>query len=121
MTTTIHVQGAIGDLRGLMCSLAFEIAPGVFVGRVDARRREWLKTMVTSMVERGAVPAECRVTCAWATDTERGFDYWIVGRSRVVDIDLDGFLLPGRFKTWNSSGVSEESATATSESVPHGW
>jgi len=74
------------SLKGDMTKWLFEIATGVYVGKVSARVRDLLWKRVCSSIKGG------RAVMVYTTDTEQGFDF------RTLDdtwepIDFDGLKL----------------------------
>lgn len=82
----LHLTSCPPALRGAMTKWLFEIATGVYVGKVSARVRDLLWNRVCSTIKNG------RAVLVYTTDTEQGFDFRTYGDTWEA-IDFDGLKL----------------------------
>ena len=83
----IVVENVPPRLRGRLAVWLLEVRAGVYVGKVSARVRE----MIWSQVEIGL--EDGNAVMAWSTNTEIGYDFMTLGKSRRIPVELDGIKL----------------------------
>ena len=74
-------------LRGRLAVWLLEVRAGVYVGNPSKRLREFIWAQVSDAVEDG------NAVMAWNTNTESGYDFVTVGKSRRIPVDFDGLRL----------------------------
>jgi CRISPR-associated protein Cas2 len=74
-------------LRGRLAIWLLEVRAGVYIGDVSKRVREMIWEQCGKEAEEG------NVVLAWATNTESGFDFQTLGRSRRIPVEFDGLRL----------------------------
>jgi CRISPR-associated protein Cas2 len=74
-------------LRGRLAVWLLEVRAGVYVGNPSKRLREFIWGQVSDAVEDG------NAVMAWNTNTESGYDFVTVGKSRRIPVDFDGLRL----------------------------
>lgn len=74
-------------LHGYLARWLIEIQTGVYIGRVSASVRDLLWDKAIDLGSGG------RVTQAWSSASEQGFDFRISGDDRRSIVDFDGFQL----------------------------
>jgi CRISPR-associated protein Cas2 len=74
-------------LRGRLAVWLLEVRAGVYVGNPSKRLREFIWGQVSEAVEDG------NAVMAWNTNTESGYDFVTVGKSRRIPVDFDGLRL----------------------------
>lgn len=83
----IVVENAPPRLRGRLAIWLLEIRAGVYVGKVSRRVREMIWNHVEKGIEDG------NAVMAWSTNTESGFDFFTLGKSRRIPKEMDGIKL----------------------------
>ena len=74
-------------LRGRLAVWLLEVRAGVYVGNPSKRLREFIWGQVSEAVEDG------NAVMAWNINTESGYDFVTVGKSRRIPVDFDGLRL----------------------------
>ncbi|WP_442499402.1 type I-E CRISPR-associated endoribonuclease Cas2e [Methylobacter sp. sgz302048] len=83
----IVVENVPPRLRGRLAVWLIEIRAGVYVGDLSVKVRE----MIWSQIEEGI--EEGNAVMVWSTNTESGFDFMTLGKSRRLPVELDGLKL----------------------------
>lgn len=90
MTVVVVLIAAPQGLRGHLTRWMVEVNAGVFVGRISARVRNRLWSVLTTRIEDGqAVMIE-------VDNNEQGWNVRTAGRDRWVPVDYDGLILSAR-------------------------
>lgn len=87
----IVVENVPPRLRGRLAVWLLEVRAGVYVGDLSRRVREMIWQQIEQGIEDG------NVVMVWTTNTESGFDFLTLGKSRRVPIDFDGLKLVSFF------------------------
>ncbi len=90
--TVIVVTKVSPSLRGHLTRWMLELKPGVFVGSLSRRVRDWLWERVKVAKKAGA----CAL--AYATRCEQGFRCELAGDPRRTLINVDGLMLVRRIQ-----------------------
>jgi CRISPR-associated protein Cas2 len=85
--TIIILEKVPSTLKGELSKWLIEIATGVFVGKTSALVREKLWEKCIDKCNDG------RVTMAWKTNNEQGFDFKNHNEQRMIPIDIEGIKL----------------------------
>ena len=85
--TIIILEKVSTSLKGELSKWLIEIATGVFIGKTSALVREKLWEKCIEKCDEG------RVTMAWRTNNEQGFDFKNYNERRKVPIDIEGVKL----------------------------
>jgi CRISPR-associated protein Cas2 len=83
----IVVENAPPRLRGRLALWLLEVQAGVYVGDLSRRVREMIWQQVEQGIEEG------NAVMVWRTNTESGFDFVTLGKSRRMPVELDGLKL----------------------------
>ena len=78
-------------LRGRLAVWLLEIRAGVYVGQVNAKKREMIWLHVEELVEEG------NAVMAWSAPNDQGYDFATSGRNRRLPVDFDGVKLVSFF------------------------
>lgn len=85
--TVIILEKVSPSLKGELSKWMIEIATGVFIGNPSALVRDKLWGKCVDKCQDG------RVTLAWKTNNEQGFDFKNYNESRLFPIDNEGVRL----------------------------
>jgi len=96
----IVVENAPPRLRGRLAVWLIEIRAGVYVGDLSKKVRE----MIWSQVEQGL--EDGNAVMAWSTNTESGFDFVTLGKSRRLPVELDGLKLVSFYPVDNADDAA---------------
>ena len=83
----IVVENVPPRLRGRLAIWLLEVRAGVYVGDVSRRVREMIWQNVEVGLEEG------NAVMAWSINTESGFDFVTLGKSRRMPVEFDGLKL----------------------------
>ena len=73
--------------RGRLAAWLIEVRAGVYVGDYSVKVRDMIWEQIEMMLEDGDA------VMAWGTNTESGFEFRTLGKSRRMPIDYDGLRL----------------------------
>ncbi len=85
--TIIILEKVSSALKGELSKWLIEIATGVFIGNISALVRDKLWGKCIEKCNNG------RVTMAWKTNNEQGFDFNNYNDNRRIPIDIEGVKL----------------------------
>ena len=84
---TVVTENVPPRLRGRLAIWLLEVRAGVYVGNVSKRVREMIWEQCETFIKDG------NIVMAWQTNTESGFDFQTLGKSRRIPSDNDGLRL----------------------------
>ena len=87
----IVLENAPPRLRGRMAIWLLEVRAGVYVGNYSRKVREYLWEQVEEGLEDG------NAVIAWQANTESGFEFLTLGKSRRMPAEFDGARLVSFF------------------------
>lgn len=88
--TVLVLIGVAAGLRGHVTRWMVEVAPGVFVGRLNARIRDRLWSLIAERVGSG------QALMVEPASNEQGWAVRTAGRDRWRPVDYDGLVLMAR-------------------------
>jgi CRISPR-associated protein Cas2 len=83
----IVLENAPPRLRGRLAVWLLEVRAGVYLGDYSAKVRDYIWRQVEEGIEDG------NAVLAWKANTEAGYDFLTLGKSRRIPVEIDGAKL----------------------------